>query len=908
MFKGHELKAREIMDLSGVWNYKLLYAPDSIPDAGKIILPGTLDEQHLSVFNAETIDSNQLRREYSFEGEVVYSKEIEVPVNWAGKEIFLNIERTKPSAVFIDGELIGSNTRISSPQNYNVTDYLSPGIHTLEISVDNGISIPPIIRNTSHANSESTQTNWNGILGKMLFEVRNPFHIEKIEVIDKNPGDIPALNIIFSSPAPDNFFLLANINKDKKIKKEIKKGVSSVLIPVETSINDYWSALNPTLREITLEIMNKKKEIVDDFSFSTGFRSFSTMGKSFIVNGYPVFLRGTVNAAVFPLTGYSPTDLKSWNEYFSILKDYGLNHVRFHSWTPPEAAFTAADNLGIYILTELPLWGEMDRDLKFQNQFLQDELMGIMEAYAQHPSFVLFSPGNELWGDISLMREYMVEARKINPRILSSYGTNVYLGLNGEMGGEDFIVSSKTSGNPKSEIRGSVSFLDSPGGGYLNTNYPNNSFNYNNALKDISVPMISHEVGQYQTYPDFSQIGKYKGILKPDNIKEFKRKAYESGLLNKNLMFSEASGKWATKLYKAELEGAMRTKGLAGIEIFGIQDYPGQGSAFIGILDSFMDSKGFIEPSEWQQSFSDLTVIAELPKYCFVSNESVEVPILKVNFTDNPDSLENIYWKTDFAEGDFSASDVSGVNPETIISLKMPPVKKPKKMELSFASVDGKILNKYDLWIYPEEIKEIKNVAVTNKLNEALSLLQEGGTVLFYTDSATVSATSLEPQFVPDFWNSRMYQKLSREMKDQESPGTLGLYINKDHPAFKNFPTDSHSDWQWYEIVSNSRPLITDRLPKEVNPIISVIDNIDRSYPLALMLECKVGKGKLMILSVDLDNIIDYPEGRWFLHSIKEYMGSKDFKPDLSLNEKQVIDLITKPTAGRRIKELQENE
>ena len=892
------------IELGGNWAYRLTGAPSSIPGEGEIVLPNTLDNARKTIYNPESDNTSQLRREFSFTGEATYSKEIIIPDTWEDKAIFLNIERTKPSRVYVNRELVAKNSRISASQKYDLSGFLTPGKHTLEIVVNNADSIPPIIARSSNAVAESTQTNWNGILGDFYLEAKNPFHVGNINVAETPDGEAAKITLDFSQRAPAGHIIKGRLNGREFDKARIKTGSSSLELELPLNGVELWSLGNPKVHQLEFEIIDNWGETVDLFKTQTGFRTFKTDGSNFLLNGKPVFLRGTVNAAVFPATAYAPTDIEPWIEYFTTLKEYGLNHVRFHSWTPPAAAFEAADQTGIIILTELPIWGELDRDLAFHNRFLTEDLRGIIDDYSIHPSFALFSTGNELWGDISLMGEYMKNARSLNPRILSTYGSNVYLGMNGRIGEEDFVLAAKTGDDIDKWVRGSVSFADSDTGGYFNSTYPERKSDYSGLAQAMGVPVISHEVGQYQSYPDFSEIELYTGPLKPDNLMEFKKRAVESGTFSRWQRFLEASGKWAAKLYKAEMEKAQRSKGIGGFELFGIQDYPGQGTALIGILNPFMQSKGFVTPEEWKESCDDVMVLAEFPKYVFSEGEKVEIPVCIVNYSENADPIGKIKWETEILEGEINVKPGYGILENENVTFTLPSIDNPEKMTLTLASDDGKVKNSYDFYVYPRETKAVKNVTVTDNVAEALILLDQGQRVILCPDSTTVAQASVGPLFTTDFWNYRMFRTICDEMGLEPSPGTLGLYINSQHSALNKFPTDSHTDWQWYAIVANSHPLIIDRLPKDFTPIVEVIDNVERNFRLALMFECKVEKGKLLVISANLKQLEKYPEGRWLLQSVKEYAASKEFNPALTLSADQLVNLLTKPSAARRIKEL----
>lgn len=895
---------RDTLDLAGNWSYQLVGASPAIPGEGMIFLPNTLDYARKSEYVPHTDNTTQLRREFNFAGEATYSRNVNIPQFWIDKDVELVLERTKPSIVVINGDTVGHNSRISSSQRYDVTKYLKPGTNKIAITVNNNDSLPPIVRRSSNATAEATQTNWNGILGEMILETKNPFSIQ--EVILDEDYDTKSLDItvFFSQKSPKNLSLNVSLNSES-IDIRIPKSADSVSFSLPLDKIEWWTANNPKLYDLELEVVDFFGNKIDSRTITTGFREFTTKDKQFIINGNPVFLRGTVNSAIFPITAFAPTTIEEWTEYFQKVKDYGFNHIRFHSWTPPESAFEVADRLGLYLQIELPIWGELDRELNFHNRFLKEDMEGILESYSIHPSFVLFSPGNELWGDTSLMGEYMDEARTKNPRLLATYGTNVYLGMNGQIGNEDFIVSAKTDDNPESAIRGSLSFADSPTGGYLNSHKPNSSFDFSKSTRFINVPLIAHEVGQYQTYPDFSEIDKYVGILKPDNLEEFKNRAEEAGTLRKNSEFSQASGKWAAKLYKAEMEMALRNPGLSGFQLFGLQDYPGQGTALIGILDPFMDSKGYIAKEEWKESNDDIVLFAKFPKFTFYENENIKIPLSIANYSQQPLDFNEIEWETPFASGVITQiPGDQGLLSTEGLNLTIPDVENPIQMTLQLKSGDNKVSNSYDFWVYPREAEPVDKIFVTSNMDEALKFLNEGKSVILCPDSATVANASIPGLFINDFWNYRMFRTICDEMNLEPSPGTLGLLINTSHPSLAKFPTSNHTDWQWYSIIKNSRPLIIDRLPKDIDPIIEVIDNVERNFRLALMLECKVGKGKLLILSANLGELDKTSEGKWLLQSIKEYVASKEFNPDLTLTPKQVVNLLTKPSNARLIKEL----
>ena len=901
------------IDLSGSWRFSLPDLPDSIVSPqvrreGTLTLPGTLDTNGVGIPNPKGDVTTQLARKVTYTGRAVFTRDIEIPSWTDGKQLTLVMERTRPTVVKVDGADAGFLNHISAPQRYDLTKLLTPGRHTLEITVDNGESIPLAVRNNSHACTESTQTNWNGIIGDFHILVTDPVHFSGVKVLPDAKNNVFKVSGKVTKGEGDGLLVVQAHCGDADVSYDINPSDSGdfELTLILGRDAEKWSEWNPALQEINLSLLGPDGSLLDFETITAGLRNFATRGTHFTINGEETFLRGKHDAAVWPLTGHVAMDLESWRRYFRILRSYGINHVRFHSWCPPEACFQAADEAGVYLQPELPIWGSIDKDNPALLAFLSDDMEAILAEYGHHPSFTMFAIGNELWGDTAIMKEYIDRAREVLPGLLATYGSNIYLGWEGHIPGEDYLVTCRVGGGEgfSSHARASFSFADADNGGIMNSTYPNTTMTFSGALKKSPVPVIGHETGQYQVYPDYHEIRKYTGALRPDNLETFRDRATEAGTIRKARDYFRASGKWSARLYKADMEMNLRTPEMAGFQLLDLQDYPGQGTALVGMLDAFMDSKGLLTPEEWKQSCDELTVLANLPKHCFTSGEYVEIPLELVNYTGDYVADSDIAWEFPFAKGVALCNGDKGFNQGGKIAITMPHVKKPKKVTLNISSSHGRAVNTYPIWIYPKEIKPVKDVTATRSIDEALALLAEGKEVVLFPDSAEVAAATLGPLFQTDYWNYRMFKTICENVNKQPSPGTMGLLIDSDNPMFDKFPTDYHTDWQWFAIASNSYPLIIDRLPASIDPIVEPIDNVERNYRLALVLETWVGKGKLLIVMADPDRMKEHPEGEWFIHAAEEYVASKKCKPELQLEPNQVRELLTKPSFGRAVQEL----
>ena len=881
------------LSLAGEWNVTL----GDAKEVRHAMLPGTIDTNHLGFAPSDTTETTHLTRLYAYKGKATYSRTIEIPKQWKKAAVELFLERTKPTWVYVDGNLVDSCNFISTPQRY-ILPKLKTGKHQLDIVVDNSRGVPEQVYGSSHAYTEDTQTNWNGIIGEIS--------LKQVEL---------------------------------KAGQKLKSGM------VQSESRQYTGKVLPCFRDFRIE------------------------GAHFYADGHPVFLRGKHDAAVWPLTGHVDMTVEGWMKYLGICSAYGINHVRFHSWCPPEAAFVAADSLGIYLQPELPFWGSFDdKDEKLMT-FLHQEGENILREYGHHPSFRMMALGNELWGSIDKMKEFVDDFREIAPDKYYTFGSNYYLGYQGVKEGMDYFTTCRIGGEGwgkyNTHTRGSFSFADAYDGGIINHFRPNTTMNFDEACDEwaspqpwqkqeveptayeraAGIPIISHETGQFQTYPDFREIKKYTCVLYPYNFEIFRRRLAAAGMLSQADDFHKASGLWSVKLYKADIEMDLRTKNMAGFQLLDIQDYPGQGSAFVGILDAFMESKGITTANEWHQWCSSVVPLLVTDRFCYDENEMMNAKVQIANYGGESLKGKKLVWKLDYALDENFGDDAApnaGANIDrfnqpsplaqgeipittdeeglidigeihhkmkvmadgfndgngTCLDVKIPSRKVILTLDIDYGRYDARRhRNTYDLWIYTTE-KNLdiykKGVVITSDLtDEVAKKLEKGAKVLwmpttsknFVASADTLSqASNATPYtvgglFQTDYWNYRMFKTICENNKKTVSPGTLGILTNPKHPIFCDFPTEMHTNWQWFPVIKESHPLVLDNFAKGVKPIVQVIDNIERNHKLGLVMEWKVGAGKLLVCMSDLEKASEYPEGRAFYESVLSYMRSPEFAP-----------------------------
>ena len=878
-------------------------------------------------YNTDMTLTTSLSREYVFEGKALYTKQVDIPEEWDGTSVRLVMERTKPTTIWIDGKEVGANNDISTAQQYDLSSYLFPGTHTVAILVDNGKqAVPEKVYGSSHAYSASTQTNWNGIIGDFYLESVPLCGIDGIQLYPDVAKKVVTARVTLRNPDKGvgkgilSFYAEA-WNTDKQHKTPVQTIEVDWTKPeqeFELALGDkalLWSEFTPALYRLSVSL--KTDQSVDTEQATFGLRDFKAKGRQFTMNGKVTFLRGKHDACVFPLIAHTAMDVETWRHYFQVAKQYGINHYRFHSWCPPEACFEAADIEGIYLQPELPVWGNIDIDDTELCDYLLKEGRNLHRAYSNHASFVMFGLGNEMSGEEGLAMLIQTFKKEDNRHIYAS-GSNNYLGFKGKQADEDYFTTCRVGREDDKQFnthaRASFSFADAYDGGYLNHTYPNSEMDFSSANALCDVPIISHETGQFQVYPNYEEIKKYTGVLKPRNFEIFKKRLEEAGMIDQAHDFMMASGKWSALLYRADIEMNLRTPEWGGFQLLDLQDYPGQGSAYVGILDAFMESKGLIAPEEWRHFCSEVVPLFCTEKFCWTNDEALTGEVEIANYSESDLNSKQLSWtltdsKQQVLDKGVLPLQVKQGELAKVGTLKpaIASVRKAEKVTLAL-SIDGTpYRNDYSLWIYPAADKEVapsEDICVTDDLDAHLKYLTEGGKVLWFPSKDKHKDQTVGGLFQTDYWNYRMFRTICENLDRPVSPGTLGILTDPGHPALADFPTEFHTNWQWFPIIKQSYPMILDRLSDDYRPIVQVIDNVERNHKLGLLFEFKVGNGKLLVCMSDLKAVQDKPEARQFYRSILEYMESSAFAPSYSLSAKDLQDLFTAKVKTGEMKKL----
>jgi len=898
-----------IISMDGLWRFQLDPDNKGIEEkwytkqlVDKVVLPGTTDENKKGILKNECRD-DRLSRIYYWKGAAWYQHDVDIPEDWENKHIVLYLERTKNARVWFDDKYGGSGESLSAPQIYDLPPVISPGKHRITILVDNS-KLPPIGR--THAIDERTQTNWNGIIGKIELRASDPLWLDDIQAYPDLPGNKVKLEVVVGNSTNwggnANLVVKAYSWNTEKTDTFPTKDYPVVIEGSTTRIRFFyefgnkmaplWDEFNPTMirLEVNLATQPGKTWLRDTKSIDFGMRDFKSGKRGFTINGKGTFLRGNVDCCIFPLTGYPPMDKAEWLKLFKLMRSYGINHYRFHSWCPPEAAFEAADEIGIYLQVELPNkagFGKSEHD-----NYLRKEGEQIFKAFGNHPSFVMFTLGNELGGGpaYTKMVSYF---RGIDSRHLYAQGTNnnawdpSFLSL---AKGDDFWVTKKTGA--QYPVRGAF-WETNDSTGHIEHRSPSTMVDYSASIAGIPVPVVGHETGRFEVFPDFKEIPEYTGVLKARNLEIFRERLANTDMLDQADDFVKASGALAVLCYREDIESTLRTPYFGGFQLLSLQDFPGQGTALVGILNAFYESKGLVTPKAWREFCCEVVPLLRMEKYTWTTGERFCGRIEVANYGPVDLNNMNIKWNATEQNGREIAFGNTGLvtlkqgklSEVHMFSFDLNNVHAPKKLTIKLEIAGTRFLNHYNIWVYPTKVDLTipKNVNVTESLDETtINKLKKGGIVLLFPKLNKL-ANSIKGAFQTDIWCFPMIRRAAVRNKVEVPPGTLGILCDPENPALADFPTGFHSDWQWWHLVKNSKPVILDDTPSGYRPIVQVIDNFERNHKLGLIFEAKVGKGKLLVCTIDLMNNLDKPEARQLFHSLLKYAGSKYFIPKKEL-------------------------
>lgn len=903
----------ETISLAGDWQAGL-GARGEVKEFKKVKLPGSIAEQGLGEVNSK-LDMGTWSAKILHEGPVVYQREIAIPAKAAGKRLTLFLERTKVTRVWAGDHDLGLNDSLINPHRYDLTG-LAPGKQAIAIEVNNDRSLlPPEMTKgvlESHQISSQTQTNWNGIIGRIELQIDEPVSVSRVNVYPDLPHNElrVRLEIVNITGKPQKGTIVLKLTPQGKAKafktqsvpfevtagnSAADPGILATSIPLPAGDLAKWSEINPVLHNLTAKLTIPTEGISAEKTVRFGWRTFAADKTKFTINGQKTILRGETENAVFPLTGYSPMDHAYHAREMKTYRHFGLNHLRFHSWSPPGEMLAAADEAGIYMQPELPAWTQIRGNwlgTPESRAYYTREARDYLLENGNHPSFVMLSLGNELIVNThkelmdkekDRLYDFLDGLRKIDPTRLYTEQT----GWSAPSTRNDYFCS-----------------FGLYNVGSIRSYYQQNTeFNLEEKVElNPSIPLIVAEAGQYNMFPDAGrEAKKYTGAIDIRNIVEFNRQAKNKGLAPFIPDFERAGSAHAANLYAFESAYYLRTPGLGGYQILNLKDFPGQGTALCGMVDPFCDPKPGVNPDVYRQSCAPVTLLASLPKLIWTTDQMLTGKLLVANYGITALNHQKIQWrlvnKPDdkvLASGEFhpkllAQGEVTSVGD---FSIPLAKIAVPSQLALETEAVGLEVggyavKGSQNVWVYDPKPEQTipQGVIVARSLTPAVvTALNEGKSVLMLPlIEEKILPRGISAHFRFGFW---------------WGGDPMGTLIDDSHPLFKQFPTGFSNDLQWLNLMGlktapKSRGIIlTGLLPEGQKPIVTMIPSYKRPELLGLIWEANISNGKMLVASMDIPGQLDKPEVRQMYSALLAYIGSPQFKPTAKLSLDQLKNLI----------------
>ncbi len=866
-----------------------------------------------------------LTPEKHYTGNAWYKRSVDIPKSWKKKRVMLHLERPHiETTVIVNGQQAGRDSSLSVPHEFDITGYIKPGkTNTIEVKVYNGIE-NVCVGQDSHSVTDQTQGNWNGIAGNIYLEALPTLHIKDVQIYPIIKTSEVEIKTVLSGDAKTDAkhfegkdILFEILDSDGKVvssrKMSLKrengneskgKAGNTYSIAPKLHIGNalLWDEFTPNL--YTARVSYNGHTVEETF----GMREISIDGRQFYINGRPTWMRGTLDCCCFPMTGYPPTDEAEWIRIFEKCKEYGLNHIRFHSYCPPEAAFAAADKVGMYLQPEGPSWPNhgvrLNRGMTI-DRYLMEETVRMVREYGNHPSFTMLAAGNEPAGDwVTWVGKFVDEWKATGDRRRVYCGASVGGGWAFDPKSEFHVKGGAKGLNWNNAMPQSDDIFDKNVTSFLQKGRKP-------ILFDITNPLICHEQGQWCAFPDLKEGSQYTGAYKAGNLDIFADLLERGGMASQAEKFLMASGRLQTLAYKYELERNLRTPEYAGFQLLGLNDYSGQGSALVGVLNVFWREKGYCTAADWSQFCSPIVPLARFPRFVFTDKDVITIPVELYNAYSEPLKNATAHWKILDASGKTVVKDGMlpagngtalrnllplGKNIELgTVTIHSAQVKEPIKQTLVvYLTADNakgiKIENSWDFWIYPSEVQMpvSDGIYITDTLdNKALATLKAGGKVLIEAAGKVTLGSDIKQTYLPVFWNTSWFK--------MRPPHTTGAAIDTTHPLFRHgFTTDDWGNLNWWELLNRAQVMNLRELPASYQPPIQPIDTWHVSRKTGMLIEANVGGGKLLMTTMDISTDLDRRiVARQMRSAILSYMQSIDFNPSLSLSTETIDHFFT---------------
>ena len=440
-----EKECKEIVSLDGEWLFHWSPKPEDRPvdfnledydvsDWGKITVPGNWQTQGYGtpiyininypfVKNRPSVTSEPPKEWTAYENRNPvgqYITFVEITKEMLAKNLILHFGGVHSALyLWINGQKVGYSQNSMSPAEFDVTKYLRAGRNKIAVEV----------YRWSDGSYLEDQDMWrmSGIFRPVQLWVRPLAHISDYQVTaipndDYSQADIEAkisLCNVGRQAAKDlkAVLLFHSASDSLGLSRTVRVSPSSplqktlpLLAPGDTTTVELtctidkpllWSAEKPNLYPFSIELQDKKGNVIEHFDYHFGVKRVEVVGEVFKINGQNVKLRGVNRHDHHPITGRYVDDA-TYEDDIRLMKQANINFLRTSHYPDREYLYEICDRWGIYVMDEANHethgYGyanrEMGEDLAWQKAHV-DRAESLVKRDFNHPCVILWSLGNE---------------------------------------------------------------------------------------------------------------------------------------------------------------------------------------------------------------------------------------------------------------------------------------------------------------------------------------------------------------------------------------------------------------------------------------------------------------------------------------------------------------------------------
>jgi len=885
---------RQKLNLNGTWDFQT--DPAKVGEAQKWFLQGQQFAREIQVpgaWQAQGVGEAQGGLRHNYSGAAWYRRRVATPEAWRGKHVRLVIGGVSRSAVvFVNGEKAGEHDGFSAPFAFEISKHVRAGQeNVVAVRIVNPTpppqESPDVQKSTQPVGMMNYLANWGGIYGDVEIEATESRWIERVAVTPHTSAASAAFAVQLAGQATHDGRLEITTG-EYRAEQKLAAGQQEAELYLKMPQAIFWSPETPHLYHARIRLLEGKR-VVDEIEQPFGLREISKQGRTLLLNGKPLYLRGYGDDNIEVLGGFAPASKEELLKRIKLARSFGFNAVRFHSMTPSENFFEAADEAGLLVMAELPVAYTMH--LLPHRDFVRSELESVLLWHRNHPSFFSLALGNEF--NLNWLK---TEAEKQQF--------------------QDTVRELYTLGKSIDATR----MILSNDGLLL---HPSDIYSiYRGAPEEV--PTLRHEFGAYYcSLPDISLIPSFSGALAPTWLDTKKEWIEKHGLSEVYTQYLRNSERLQQSGRKFQIERARRDPLISGYHYWTGVDFPGgtgEGDSWEeGWFDYFWRPKG-VKPEEGRELNAPVLTMIDAA----VSNRSLwndaarPVGVSISNFGDADIRDAHLTWRLTGAdktigEGSLPVRrvDMGKVADVGVIELPASGLAKAAKLELAIQlQMDGQTYrNHWSFWSFPHRAALTASpIPVVSKvrweaLGRAYPFLQTGGSRVSQNGLLITPVLDAESEHFLEaggrVWLLAGAEQFGREGEATFFPASGGANstLVREHPALRGFPVEDHFDLQFFNLVQGAWNYSLDDLPGSFEPIAGGIRTkasfLSKSKDLTrsgYIFEGRVGKGQLLVTTLRIRENFDeaYPEAMSLFDHLLRYAVGDEFKPEYSFTQKQL--------------------